>query len=590
MITRTSRGTKRFMATAAAVAMIGSTLAISSAASAGTGVTAPTPERFSGADRYATAADVASFLDYSQLTIVNGENFPDGLASAIFDDAILLTKADSIPSATADWLQANCGDAGAEVDSITVVGGVDAVSSAVFEALGECAPVTRIAGTNRYETAIAVAEGYANRNEQYPTTIILATGENFPDALTAGPLAIAENAPIILNNGDSLRADVAAYLDATPDITDVYIVGGETVISAEIEAELAGPRGMNVTRLAGATRADTAVAIAEELHDNNPTDAVVLVNASGFADALSASILAYDFNNTAPILLVNADSIPAATAAWHTTNCNTIEDVDVVGGTSRVSASVLAGAVAAATCAPVGITSATLTVSDVKQRVLSVSDVAGPDGLVGNTDDDADNGTAIQGRLTAVAGGAADAASGNAWTVSMANGASAGAVVNATAKTIVYTDAFSAGLTQAGFVSNFNASAAGAIFTASAATNGTGTYVTTPDVAQVSAGSSDYTVVVTFNQNVDNGAGAAPATPRLSSNQSTAINAYVDTVGATATAPTPYGAAGSASVTYLFDDETAVLSLSTGSIKFAATSVTGAVTNVANIPILVGAL
>ena len=587
MITRTSRGTKRFMATAAAVAMIGSTLAISSAASAGPGVTAPASIRLSGVDRYATAVDVAGNSGGQNITIVNGESFPDGLASSIFNTAVLLTQADSIPAATAEWLENNCGPGpGAGVTGIRVIGGEAAVSSAVFEALGECAPVTRIAGTNRYSTAIAVAEDAVAA----PTKIILATGENFPDALTAGPLAIAKNAPIILNNGDSLRADVAAYLDANPNITGVYIVGGETVISAEIEAELAGPRGMNVTRLAGATRADTAVAIAEELHANDPTDAVVLVNASGFADALSASILAYDFGNTAPILLVNADSIPAATAAWHTTNCNTIEDVVAVGGTSVVSASVLADAVAAATCAPVGITSATLTVSDVKQRVLSVSDVAGPDGLVGNTDDDADNGTAIQGRLTAVAGGAADAASGNAWTVSMANGASAGAVVNATAKTIVYTDAFSAGLTQAGFVSNFNASAAGAIFTASAATNGTGTYVTTPDVAQVSAGSSDYTVVVTFNQNVDNGAGAAPATPRLSSNQSTAINAYVDTVGATATAPAAYTAAGSASVTYLFDDETAAFSLSTGSIKFAATSVTGAVTNVANASILVGAL
>ena len=586
MITRTSRGTKRFMATAAAVAMIGSTLAISSAASAGPGVNAPASVRLSGADRYATAVDVADeiFVGNQGITIVNGESFADGLASAHLFDVILLTEADSIPAATAEWLNTKCEDG--DINYINVVGGVDAVSSAVFEELLECGVIVeRIAGANRYSTAIAVAEYMGNAG-----AIILATGENFPDALAAGPLSQEEGAPIILNNGDSLRADVAAYLDANPNITGVYIVGGETVISAEIEAELAGPRGMNVTRLAGATRADTAVAIAEELHANNPTDAVVLVNASGFADALSASILAYDFNNTAPILLVNADSIPAATAAWHTTNCNTIEDVWVVGGTSVVSASVLADAVAAATCAPVGITSAALTVSDVKQRVLSVSDVAGPDGLVGNTDDDADNGTAIQGRLTAVAGGAADAASGNAWTVSMANGASAGAVVNATAKTIVYTDAFSAGLTQAGFVSNFNASAAGAIFTASAATNGTGTYVTTPDVAQVSAGSSDYTVVVTFNQNVDNGAGAAPATPRLSSNQSTAINAYVDTVGATATAPAAYTAAGSASVTYLFDDETAVLSLSTGSIKFAATSVTGAVTNVANTAILVGAL
>ena len=422
-----------------------------------------------------------------------------------------------------------------------------------------------------------------------PSAIILATGENFADALAAGPLARDFGLPIILNNGDSLRTDVAAYLAANAaTISTVFIVGGESVVSAAIEAELSGPRGLAVTRYSGATRADTAAAIATGMSHHD--ESITLVNGSVFADALSAGTLgAAGASSQPPILLVNADSIPAATTAWLSANCNTITAIKAVGGTSAVSASVLAGAVAAATCAPVGITSAALTVSDVKQRVLSISDFAGPDGLVGAAND-ADAGTSIQGRLTAVAGGAADAASGNAWAVSMANGASAGAVVNATAKTIVYTDAFTAGLTQAGFVSNFNASAAGAIFTASAATNGTGTYLIAPDVAQVSAGSSDYTVVVTFNQNVDNGAGAAPATPRLSSNQNTAITAYVDTVGATATAPAAYTAAGSASVTYLFDDETAVLSLSTGSIKFAATSVTGAVTNVANTAILVGAL
>ena len=223
--------------------------------------------------------------------------------------------------------------------------------------------MTRIAGANRYSTAIAVAD-YVGTGQ----VIVLATGENFPDALTAGPLAIRKNAPIILNNGDSLRADVAAYLDANPTINTVYIVGGESVVSAAIEAELAGPRGYTVKRLAGATRADTAVAVAEELGAGYDDD-VTLVNGSDFPDALSAAIQADGMSS--PILLVNADSIPAATAAWHTANCATITNVIAVGGTSVVSASVLAGAVAAATCAPVGITSATLTVSDVKQRTIT---------------------------------------------------------------------------------------------------------------------------------------------------------------------------------------------------------------------------
>ena len=303
------------MAAAAAVAMIGSTLAISSSAMAGPGSTAPGGDRYSGADRYATAADVADvvFGGGDDITVVNGESFPDGLASAIYGNAVLLTQADSIPAATAAWLEANC----ATVTGVTVVGGVAAVSSAVVEELGACADVTRIAGTNRYTTAMAVADDFEDitvaGGGNSTTSIILATGENFPDALAAGPLAIAMGAPILLNNGDSLRADVAAYLDANTTITDVYIVGGETVISAEIEAELAGPRGYTVTRLAGETRADTAVAVAAALGAGYDDD-VTLVNGSGFPDALSAGHPSRRHGGS-PILVVNADSIPAATAA-----------------------------------------------------------------------------------------------------------------------------------------------------------------------------------------------------------------------------------------------------------------------------------
>jgi putative cell wall-binding protein len=568
LITRTSRGTKRFMAAAAAVAMIGSTLAISSSAMAGPGIDAPGGDRFSGADRYATAADVADevFGGNDDITVVNGESFPDGLASAIYGDAVLLTQADSIPAATAAWLEANC----VNVTGVRVIGGVAAVSSAVVEELAACAPVTRIAGTNRYTTAIEVADNF---NVGNPTSIILATGENFPDALAAGPLAIATGSPILLNNGDSLRAEVSGFLNAQPQITDVYIVGGEAVISAEIEAELAGPRGYNVTRLAGDTRADTAFAVAEEL---GSVDAVVLVNGSGFADALSAGSLG------GPILLVNADSIPAVTAAWHIGNCNTITAVGVVGGTSVVSASVEADAVAAATCAPVGITSATLTVDDVQQRTIALDDDDGVNAIV------ADEVT-----LAAIEVGAL----ANGWAVSFADGAVAGAVVDATAGTIVYTDAFTTGLlSQTQFISNFNSSDAGAFFEAGLNTGGDGDLLF-GDVANVvadTAGSSDYTVVVTFNQKVEEpGAGGAPAVvPTLSTNQNPNINGNFTVTNDAALVLGAGGWVGpETTLTYLWDDNAEIVpDLSTGSIKFDAISLQGSVTLVSNAAESIGAL
>ena len=66
------------------------------------GIAAPAPFRLAGADRYATAAAVAdvTYTPGDSITIVNGESFPDGLASAIFGGTILLVDNDSGPAAT----------------------------------------------------------------------------------------------------------------------------------------------------------------------------------------------------------------------------------------------------------------------------------------------------------------------------------------------------------------------------------------------------------------------------------------------------------------------------------------------------------
>ena len=206
MITRTSRGTKRFMAAAAAVAMIGSTLAISSAASAGAGISPATSARVDGANRFVTAINAADAIDTTpaEIVIVNGFDFPDGLAAAGFSIAgpvpTLLTAADALPAEMVTYLTAiQSGTPNTPV--ITIVGGTSVVSSAVFEALDDLngtAAVTRIAGANRYATALAVA------TETLPAgthEVILATGLTAADALSAGPRAAASSWPITTRFG-----------------------------------------------------------------------------------------------------------------------------------------------------------------------------------------------------------------------------------------------------------------------------------------------------------------------------------------------------------------------------------------------------
>ena len=329
------------MATAAAVAMIGSTLALSAPALAGPGAAAPTTDTIGGFNRFGTAGLVADELDVSSILVVNGFKFPDGLTGAALNEPILATRVDSLPPRTLAWLEANK----AAITNIEIVGGVDVVSDAVETELATYGTVTRIAGANRYETAIAVAEAA----QPLATTIIIATGLDFPDALAAGPLAIEASAPIILNNGDALRDDVKAYLDANPQITSAYIVGGAAAVPAAVQTELeARIPPVTVTRLAGPDREATAVAIANELQSIGTYDQeAIIVNRGKFADAMVGG--PHAANVKAPILLVDVDGVPAATATYLRDHGQTIAKITSIGGEAAVQASTLAAAAAEST-------------------------------------------------------------------------------------------------------------------------------------------------------------------------------------------------------------------------------------------------
>jgi putative cell wall-binding protein len=515
------------MVAAAAAVVCGSTLAIAGAASAGPGSAAPDAERFSGANRFGTAAAVSQDLNYDDIVIVNGQAFPDGLAAAVYGDTILLTNSDALPAETIAELERIDDDFG--IDNITIVGGMSAVSSDVYEELADIAgfdPV-RVAGANRYATALEVAEDYGSCGE-----VILATGENFPDALAAGPMAADFCAPILLNNGTTVRPDVAEYL-LDEGISKVWIVGGESVIPASVETQIVTSLGITTERLAGSNRAATAVAIADELGWDQ---GVVAVNGNDFPDALSAGPLAYDYNY--PIMLVNDASIPAPTAAFHIANCTQIAEIFAVGGTAVISNAVVTGAVAAATCAAPAINSATLVKNDFKQTVFTPN--------AGLT-------------VTANAGSPADGAAANAWQFAyIQNGTpgTEGVAINTTdyaQPTFVMTANFN-NLTNQGFVNVWNASPAAGLTTAATTApagligggggalplGNTYNFITTP-------GSQDSIVTVTFDRLV-----TAATTSGLWRNLNVASGPA--SPGALTTSAIP--ATGTTTVTYTWDDGT----------------------------------
>ncbi|GAA4968460.1 hypothetical protein GCM10023225_08450 [Kineococcus glutinatus] len=154
--------------------------------------------RIAGPNRYATATEVAEtfFPDADAAVLSRGDDFPDALSGGATAAAqgipLLLTRPAALPPATTAWLREH------PLQRATVVGGTAAVTEETAAALAEhvvgAGGVTRLAGTDRYSTAATVAAaGFADA-----TTVVLATGDDFPDALAAVPVAAVNDAPLLL--------------------------------------------------------------------------------------------------------------------------------------------------------------------------------------------------------------------------------------------------------------------------------------------------------------------------------------------------------------------------------------------------------
>lgn len=71
---------------------------------------------------------------------------------------------------------------------------------------------SRIYGNNRYETSENIANNFNNNSNNKIKNIILASGENFPDALSGSSIAVKQNAVILLVN-DKSASDLKKCLD-----------------------------------------------------------------------------------------------------------------------------------------------------------------------------------------------------------------------------------------------------------------------------------------------------------------------------------------------------------------------------------------
>lgn len=305
------------------------------------------PNKLAGQERFDTAVEVSKAYreqggtSTGAVVVASANSLVDGLAAgplaAKLDTSILLTNADSLPEVTKEEIKAvldidNTLVSGLKDKTVYVIGGEAVISENVvaeLEAIG--VTVERIAGENRHETSLAVA----NKLEELGATTesFVVGSDGLADAMSISAYAAkSKNAIIVSNFGSTMSEDAMEYL-AERDLT---IVGGKNAVSTELESELdEANEDKTVLRLEGETRFETNAEVINHFHKDD-VDAIFVAK-DGYkegndklVDALTAAPLAAKLN--APIVLATNDLTEAQEEVLELMSVDDASKIYQVGG------------------------------------------------------------------------------------------------------------------------------------------------------------------------------------------------------------------------------------------------------------------
>ncbi|NMN02025.1 InlB B-repeat-containing protein [Bifidobacterium panos] len=196
----------------------------------------------------------------------------------------------------------------------------------------QTAQLTRLSGNTRYDTmGEIVSQAYTGTAK----TVIVASGANYPDALSASGLSGVLDAPIVLTEPNALSSQTVTQLERLKP-SKIIIVGGTSAVSEKVASQLKS-YASSVTRQGGATRYDTSYLLYEQGGKSWGTTAIV-ASGAGYADALSVS--SYAYAGKAPVFLCD----PATgLSAKQRAALAKFKRVVVVGGVQAVPAKYVSG-------------------------------------------------------------------------------------------------------------------------------------------------------------------------------------------------------------------------------------------------------
>ena len=263
-----------------------------------------------------------------EVVLATSESYWDALSAnslaGSLNAPVLLTHHGALPAQTIAELQR------LKTSKVVLCGGENAISNDVVAQLKELnIEVERIAGQMASDTANDIAKKLANTD-----TAVVATSWGYEDALSAASFAYAKKAPIFLADYNTATLD-ASSIQTMKDkgVKKVYIVGGTSVVSPEVEAQLSAA-GITVERIAGQTAYDTSAKLATKLialgmSANN----MAIATGWGYTDALAGAALCGKQNSVMVLAdNTNQTAINEVVAA----NKHSIQNYYIFGGTSVV--------------------------------------------------------------------------------------------------------------------------------------------------------------------------------------------------------------------------------------------------------------
>lgn len=195
--------------------------------------------RLQGPTRFDTAVAIAKQVDsilaapQPLVFIVTGRNFPDALsAGAAAGDAggtLVLSSDGTLPQAVADYVAAQQSHQG----FVVTVGGPAAASFPQAD--------VSLVGANRYQTSAMVAQSFFvdPTTNTVPLVAGLATGTNFPDALSGGAFMALVGGPMLLTTPAALEANARTFLHANAvSINTAFIFGGSGAVALTVDGEV----------------------------------------------------------------------------------------------------------------------------------------------------------------------------------------------------------------------------------------------------------------------------------------------------------------------------------------------------------------